>query len=252
MDSSETPELDLWPSDLRGFSNSKDGDYILKLVQSVRDNHVSLTLVSAVDNICQQSLLIKISDNSLQIDKPLDWDKSVDSFRVFFRDMQQRWNFFLASNLTDFPFSLTIAMPEELHTLQRRSCSRVKVPFGTRALVKTGNDIISTVFVNDLSAAGMSMCNDPTGGDYATDSVIKDIVVSIPNSTFSGESRASRKVLPLISQGRIVRSFVDHETSRPCYGISFDHDSNYVKETIRQAVSEFEREILSASSYSPN
>ena len=111
---------------------------------------------------------------------------------------------------------------------------------------------MATVFVHDLSAAGMLMCNDPAEGEYATDSIINDIVVSIPPRGSAGEVSTARKVLPLICRGRIVRSFVDQETQRPCYGVSFHYDSNYVKETISQVVSEVAGDVLPAANSSPN
>jgi hypothetical protein len=84
----------------------------------------------------------------------------------------------------------------------------------------------------------MLMYNDPAEGEYATDSIINDIVVSIPPFSGAGEKSCVRKVLPLIGQGRIVRSYIDSDTQRPCYGVSFLYDSSYVKETIDQIVSE--------------
>jgi hypothetical protein len=74
--------------------------------------------------------------------------------------------------------------------------------------------------------------------EFPVDSMLNDIVVSIPKEG-GGEGIHSRKVLPLISQGRVVRSFTDRETRRLCYGISFEHESNYVQETLCRIVADF-------------
>ncbi len=227
-----------WLADQNGFAISKDRPDIAQTMDYLKDNRVTLTLVDDAGGICLQSLLVNIVDGSLQVDKPLDWSEEVDSFRVFFRDKDQRWSFFMASSLAGYPFSLSIAMPEALYTLQRRAFNRVKVPAGTRALVKREDEAMTTIFVYDLSVAGMLMCSDPAEGEYATDSLISDIVISIPPGKAAGEVSIARKVLPLIGRGRIVRSFVDQETLRPCYGVSFHYDSQYVQENIKQVVSE--------------
>ncbi|MCK4839093.1 MAG: PilZ domain-containing protein [Desulfobulbaceae bacterium] len=227
-----------WLAEDNGFSISKDQGYIAKTMDYLKDNHVTLTLVDDAGGVCLQSLMVNIVDGALQVDKPLDWDEEIGSFRVFFRDMTQRWNFFMASSQPGNPFSLSIVMPDALSFYQRRSSTRVKVPVGARALIRKENEKIATVFITDLSAAGMLMCNDLAEGEYDTDSIISDIVVSIPPIGAAGEVSTVRKVLPLIARGRIVRSFVDQETLRPCYGVSFHYDSKYVKESIDQVVSE--------------
>ncbi|MDF1578840.1 MAG: hypothetical protein RQ753_10395 [Desulfurivibrionaceae bacterium] len=220
------------------FSKSEDQAFIARSMQYVKDHHGILTLVSDCGGVYQESLLINIEHGALLIDKPLEWAGEPDSFRIFFRDRRRIWNYFPVSGVSYSPFALTVAMPEELHCQQRRACPRVMVPPGTRALVKNGSQAMATVFVHDLSAAGMLMCNDPAEGEYATDSIINDIVVSLPaGGTAHGEGNV-RKVLPLIGQGRIVRSYLDKETQRPCYGVSFQYESVYVKETINQIVSE--------------
>lgn len=241
-----------WLLDDNSFSRSEDREYIAGTLQYIKDHHVPLTLIADGGGVYQPSLLTKITDDSLQLDKPLEWDPGIDSFRAFFRDMNHQWNFFPVRNALDYPFSLAIAWPETLKSLQRRSCSRIKVPAGTRALVRRGNEAMATVFVRDLSVAGMLICNDPAEGEYLTDSIISDIIVSIPPQGTAGEVATARKVLPLISQGRIVRSFVDQETNRPCYGVSFCYDSSYVKDTISQVISEVERDILSGDDSAAN
>lgn len=234
-----------WFVDCDAFSQCNDLGYIAKSVGIVKDNRLPLTLVADGGKIFQQSLLTNITDGLLQIDKPLEWDDEIYSFRAFFRDMQKKWNFFPVNIESCNPFSISVAMPETLSFLQRRSCGRIKVPSGTRALVRNGNDVMSTVFVHDLSAAGMLICNGPAEYQYSTDTIISDIVVSIPPGASGGEVATARKVLPLINQGKVVRSFVDKKSHRSCHGISFHYDSSYVRETIDRAISEVEREVLS-------
>lgn len=231
-------DCDPWLEDQGRFVISEDLGGVSETMAYLKDNHVSLTLVDGSGGVCLQSLLVNITDGVLQLDKPLEWDGAMDSFRVFFRDMNQQWNFFAARSLSGNPFSIPVSVPDELYVLQRRSYRRVKVPVGTRALVKKDNEVMSTVVVHDISAAGMLMANDPAECEYSTDSIIRDIVVSIPPRGSVGEVSTARKILPLICRGQIVRSFVDQATQRLCYGVSFHYDSNYVKETISQVVSE--------------
>ncbi|MEN8136011.1 MAG: hypothetical protein ABFS18_10840 [Thermodesulfobacteriota bacterium] len=252
IDTCGVADRDPWLADEGGFSRSNDRERIAEIIQYIKDNDVTLTLVDGGRGISQQSLLINTTDDSLQIAKPSEWGDAIDSFRVFFRDMQQRWNFFMATGLMDKTSNLSVAMPDALYFLQRRSCNRVKLPAGTRALVKRENEAMTTIFVRDLSADGMLMCNDPAEGKYATDSVISDIVVSIPRGRAVDEVSTARRVLPLIGRGRVVRSFVDQETLRPCYGVSFHYDSEYVKETINQVVFEVERAGLLEDCSAPN
>jgi|GEM_PF-5893386 len=232
-----------WHNRENCFSKSTDLLLIARSIRHIKDNHGALTLVADHGDVCQQSLLVNFNEKSLQLDRPLEWNDKLDYFRVFFRDRYHNWNFFSVSEFSSSPFAISAAMPEELYFLQRRACQRVKVPVGTRALVKNGNQVMTTVFVKDLSAGGMLMSNDPADGEYVKDSVINDILVSIPPSGAGGENGSIRTVLPLIGQGRIVRSYVDRQTNRPCYGVSFQYDSNYVKDTINQIVSEVNRGV---------
>lgn len=232
-----------WLMDESNFSKSEDPVRITRILRYIKENHEPLTLLDEGDRVPRESLLININDGSLQIDKPLEWGDKDSPFRVFFRDQQRNWIFFPVSRVSASPFALSVAVPEALHYLQRRACPRVKVPIGTRALVKNGNQLMSTVFVHDLSASGMLMHNNPAEGEYAPESIINDIVVSIPHGRAAREKGNIRKVLPLIGQGRIVRSYVDPETHRPCYGVSFQYDSSYVRETINQIISEVEGDV---------
>jgi hypothetical protein len=236
--------LDPWALPGNRFSQSQNREHIARTMRYIKEEHVALAVVAAGSDVALQSLLINITEGELRIDKPLEWAGAIDSFRVFFRDLQQRWNFFAVSAAGDNPFSLSIPMPEILCLLQRRSCNRIKVPCGTRALVKKADAGLATVLVHDLSAAGMSMCNDPAEGEYAMDSIISDIIVSIPPQLAAGEVSLARKVLPLIGQGRIVRAFVDPQSRRRCYGVSFSYESGYVRDSISQVVAEEERRGL--------
>jgi hypothetical protein len=241
-------DLAPWGAPDNSFSQSQNREHIAQTMRYVKNEHVALTLVAAGGDAVLHSLALNITEGELQIDKPLEWAGAIDSFRVFFRDMRQRWNFFAVSGAADNPFSLSIPMPETIWLLQRRSCNRIKVPCGTRALVKKADAAMATVLVHDLSAAGMLMYNDQVEGEYAMDSVINDIIVSIPSPGAAGEVGLARKVLPLIGQGRIVRAFVDPQTRRRCYGVSFSYESNYVRESINQVVAEVERKGLANNS----
>lgn len=227
-----------WLADESKYLRITERQNIATTMQYIKDNHVSLTVVLENGNILMQSVVINIDGGSVALDKPLNWVDRFEVFRVYFRDCYQRWTYFLVSEPKVTPFAIFMPMPDELCSFQKRICKRVIFPPGTRALVKKENESMATVFVHDLSSAGMLICNDPADGEYDQDSIINDIVVSIPVPSDNQGGIVARKVLPLISRGQVVRSFMDGETSRLCYGIAFQYDSSYVRETISQLIAD--------------
>jgi hypothetical protein len=216
----------------------EDYGQISKTFAKVRSSHGLMTLVFDNGHVFEKCLLVNIENGTLHIDKPLDWNGHNGPFRVFFRDHKYCWRFFRTDNYTQNPFSLSVEVPDSLFLLQRRLYKRVAVPPGTRALVKTGRDSRITVYVHDISASGMLFCNSGTTDEYPVDDFFHDIVISLPQVADPVSTATVRKVMPLISSGKVVRSFVDEHTSRTCYGISFESESNYVREALCRLVQE--------------
>jgi hypothetical protein len=229
-----------WQLPEESYLPVEDAKQISRIFAEVRSSHSLMTLLPDAGQVFEKCLLMNIEEGILHIDKPLDWNNHNGSLRVFFRDHQNCWRFFRTSNYTHNPFSLSVEIPETLFLLQRRRYKRVAVPHGTRAIVNTGRDPMTTVFVRDISASGMLFSDSTTTDEYPLDDSFQDIVISIPRAADSGSLAPARKVMPLISSGRVVRSFVDENTGRPCYGVSFEYESNYVREALCSLVQKVE------------
>ena len=229
-----------WQLPEESYHPVEDAEQISKVFAGVRSSHGLMTLVPDAGQVFEKCLLMNIEEGMLHIDKPLDWNDHNGSFRVFFRDHDDYWRFFRTNNYTHNPFSLSVEVPDTLFLLQRRRYKRVAVPPGTRAMVKTGRDLMTTVCVRDISASGMLFCDSATTDEYPVDDLFQDILISLPRTNGSDATAPVRKVMPLISSGRVVRSFVDENTKRPCFGISFEYESNYVREALCRLVQEVE------------
>ena len=226
-----------WLIDQRSFFPSENQENIAENLQELKDNHAMLTLVAAHGKVYSNVVLINIAEGKLQIDKPLDWVENGDAFRIFYRDQDDYWCFFYSADVAAEPFSIAIDIPGRLFYLQRRRHKRIPVPVGTRAMVKkNGNDLMKTVYVMDISAAGMLFCNGALADEFPVDSFIKDIIVSIP--PLQEKADGTRRLSPLIRKGRVVRTFVDNKTKRSCYGISFEYDSSDVQQSLCRMISE--------------
>ena len=229
-----------WSIDQRRFYPSENQDILSGSLNDLKENHTLLTLVTAHGGLYNEVLMIGIDGNKIQIDRPLDWEENGDSFRIFYRDSNDRWCFFYSGEPSTGPFSISLDMPGRLFYLQRRISKRVPVPVGTRAMVKRDvSHLMKTVYLMDISEAGMLFCDGASEVGYPVGSFINDIVVSLPPQPLNGSTIDSglRKVLPLIHKGRVVRTFVDKQTGRNCCGVEFSHGSSYVKDTLRRKIS---------------
>lgn len=208
-----------------------EGDHkrIVKTLDEARANHLSLTLVAEDGRVFPQSLLISLSDDGLLIDKPLEWDDGIATFRLFFRGLNGRWLFFRTGVTQVMPFSLSLAQPGEVFVLQRRSHQRVVVPQGTRAILKKDGRMLNSFYVRDLSPAGMLVCTTSPASGLALESILNDIVISLPDN-----GAKPGRVLPPIDRGQVVRTFIDVESHIYCHGIAFNYDSDYIRAALGQ------------------
>lgn len=238
-DSDNKPDLP-WQLPEEIFLPIDNVELIGGVLEKIRGSHGMMTLVVDDGQVFEKCLLTNIDDGMLHIDKPLDWNGHNGSFRVFFRDHENYWRFFRTDKHSHNPFSLSVEVPSELFLLQRRRYKRVAVPPGTRAIAKTGRSVMTTLCVRDISASGLLFCSSVPDEEYPIDDFFQDIVISVPQSSESASEIPVRKVMPLINSGRIVRTFVDGDTSRSCFGISFEYESNYVREELCRLVKDVE------------
>lgn len=206
-----------------------DRKRIDQTLKEAKANHLSLTLVAEDGRVFTQSLLISLPDDGLLIDKPLEWDDRINTFRLFLRGLNGRWLFFRTGVTQVMPFSLSLARPSEVFVLQRRSHQRIVVPQGTRAILKVQGRLLNSFYVRDLSAAGMLVCTaSPTSG-LSVEAILNDIVISLPDNG----SKLGR-VLPPIDKGQVVRTFFEEESHIYCHGIAFNYDSAYIRSALGQ------------------
>jgi hypothetical protein len=218
-----------WEFAESSFLVEGDRERIDRTLKEVRENHLALTLVPEDGRVFDQSLLISLSDEGLLIDKPLEWDDTVTTFRLFSRGLNGRWSFFRTGVAQVMPFSLSLARPAEVFVLQRRSYQRVVVPQGTRAILKKDGRLLNSFYVRDLSPAGMLVCTASPSSSLTVESVLNDIVISLPDN-----GAKMGRVLPPIDKGQVVRTSYDEENHIYCHGIAFNYDSAYIRAALGQ------------------
>lgn len=211
------------------FLAEADQERIDRSLKEARENHLSLTLVAEEGQVFNQSLLISLSEDGLLVDKPLEWDNGIGSFRLFFRGLNGRWLFFRTAVNQIMPFSLSLARPGEVFVLQRRSCQRAPVPQGTRAILKKDGRLLNSFYVRDLSPAGMLVCTASPSAGLSLEAVLNDIVISLPDN-----GAKLGQVLPPIDKGQVVRTFFEEESGIYCHGIAFHYDSEYIRTALGQ------------------
>lgn len=216
-----------WEYSESSFLVEAEPERIGRILEEAREQHLFLTLVPENGRVFPQSLLIKLFDDGLLIDKPLEWADDLGPFRVFLRGGNGRWLFFRVASARTLPFSLSLARPAELFVLQRRSYPRVKVPQGTRAILKKDGKLLSSFYVRDISPAGMLVCSSSPASGIALDAVLNDIVISLPDN---GNGRG--RTLPPIDRGQVVRAFYEEESHIYCHGIAFKYESAYIRDAL--------------------
>lgn len=215
-----------WKIGEADFTVSTDRELITKALENIRGERCLLVLAAADGSRYGNTILLKFDDENLSIDKPIDFDDTgISSCRVYFRDIVGVWCFFEIELIKDCPFSLCAAFPDALHRLYKRLYNRVNVPAGTRVLFRHGDNLRGDCMVTDISASGMLICAAITEDKIADNAEVSDIALVLPRVPSSGEAEGDVPLaLPLVSKGRIVRSFGEQETDLIYHGISFRDD----------------------------
>jgi len=229
-------ETDLFPEALHGS--------VAELMEGIRDNR--LAIITDDGQLYEQYQHLEIIDGGIKIEKPAHWKDSTGSFHVFFINKDSRWNFFPAQNTVCHPSALRIDQPEKIYLLQRRRYKRVLAPIGTRATF-IGLNGIDSVYVQDISEGGMQVCINSAKDKYPTGSIINDIFITSLPKRKKNQANSTRRTIPLINSGKVVRSFYDQEQSLSYYGIFFSSDSVYVKEGISRMINALEGDLPSSN-----
>jgi hypothetical protein len=233
-----------WAINKRDFARNDDQEVVERTLNVIRNDHVMLVLASIDGHRYGNTILINSDDETLSIDKPIDFDEeTISDFRIYFKDITNVWSFFEVTVISDCPYSLCATYPESIYRLQRRRCHRVETPVGTRTVFWIEDTIHNGGYVKDLSASGMMICTGSPEEKFKDNSIVNDIAVALPQHQ-SSEKRddEGRIVLPVINTGRIVRSFRDKSTDHVCHGIAFCGEDECTEERIETIVQKIEAE----------
>lgn len=229
-------ELERAPWEIKSdhYGRLDSPELIEKSLKAIKDNHVLLVLASLYGQRYGNTILINFDQNGMVIDKPNNFDESsIDLFRVYFKDFLGVWSFFqvrtISSNAPDM--TLNSSYPEALYRLQTRQYHRVDVPEGTRAVFLENDQVRDGGLVKDISIGGMLICTGKEERQFPPNTVINDINITLPHSlNLSSEDDESIMDLPVVKQGRIVRTFADSNTNQVYHGIAFETDGESGKE----------------------
>ena len=206
-----------------------------QITSGVENNRLPLTIITENGKTYQLEAKIKIKNEMIDFARPSGWDTPSGFFHVFFQKVGKCWHFFQARELPGDSASLRLTLPDTIYFLQKRRYRRIPAPSGTRAIFKFNNTLMDSVHVTDISVGGMLMCASTLGKNYPVNALLSEIFLAIP-SKIDGEGCHSRIILPLIRQGKVVRSFVDHKSCLSCYGVSFAQESSSVAENLKELV----------------
>lgn len=215
------------------------------IIDSIKD--FNMTIVTESGRVFKQYLIIKAMDSKVLIDKPFEWDDSVSSFHLFFKNRNNLWNFFHASGAKSDQDTISIETPDIIYLLQKRRFKRALTPLGTKVLFKNDSKLIDSAFVHDISEGGMLIwTGSPTPG-YPVDSIMHEIFISLPAGKQGGETNKFHRVLPYITKGKIVRKQTDQSSLISHYGVSFIHDNIPLNKRFNSLIADLRKEFSAES-----
>ena len=228
-----------WQIDKADFASSEESEVIRRTLNVIKNDHVMLVLASTDGKRYGNTILISYDEDTLSIDKPIDFDeKSISDLRIYFKDISGVWSFFETKVISDCPYNLCATYPEVLYRLKRRRKHRVELPAGTRTVFWVNDEIYNGGYVKDISASGMLICTGCRDEKFNADSTISDIAIALPgHSSSEDRDEEGRIILPVIDKGMIVRSFREDGTDFICHGVAFcagDNDSERIEEMVDQ------------------
>ncbi|MBU0674937.1 MAG: PilZ domain-containing protein [Proteobacteria bacterium] len=206
---------------------------------TMRDSHLFLNLTGDY-YLSGQTILTDFDQKNLMFDKPLDWPEALTSSQVYFKDRLMIWSFFEVNIVCTTPDTLYTTVPTRLYRLQRRQYFRISPPLGSKASFQLEDQSFNSLAVNDLSAGGMLVSTNSPETPLADSVVLDEIKITIPQPV---RGKTSETVLPIITQGKVVRSFQDPKTNRRYFGICFQN-SPEIRDEISRYVIQREQELL--------
>ena len=231
-----------WKIGLEEFTTTNHRTTIERSLSSINKDRHFITIVSGMYR-SDETVLTGLDARNLLINKPLDWQDKIASAKIFFRDSFSVWNFFRTKIVCATHNTVYTTIPERVHRLQRRRNFRVAPPFGSKTSFQQSSSHCFSAIVNDISAGGMLISTDAKGPSLDDQSELNKIEIKIPTQEKGSDSHM---LLPLIKQGKIVRTFSDNFTGRTFFGIAFA-SNHEVKDEISKYVIHREQEILRQS-----
>ena len=120
--------------------------------------------------------------------------------------------------------------------IEKRRFKRISVPTGTTAVFNDETDSLSTVFVMNISEAGLLLCDYFPEIRYDLDKKMHDIFINILSNDSDDGLNTENRVSLLINQGVVVRSSMEKALNRVFYGVSFLYCNPSMQEKIRDLV----------------
>ena len=113
---------------------------------------------------------------------------------------------------------------------ERRRAKRLPVPSGTVAYIKNSKGSTDKVYVKDISAVGILVYGYYSDVTYPLNTLLTDIVISIPACKLRGTSRISL----VVEEGKVVRSFFDPILKTSCHGIELMDANTHITDKLEQ------------------
>ena len=203
-----------------------------QVIRAVKDH--DLTIITNRGDVLREKLFIKARAGKVSVDKPSEWNDNSSSLHLFFRNNRGCWSFFKAPSIVTHKSSLSLPMPDTIYTLQNRRYPRIPAPMGTEAIFRNQKNRVDTVFVKNISEGGMLICTGFKEDRLRLNSFIDDIFITVPSTNLGRASLETHRVLPLISRGQVIRNFTEPSSALSYYGLSFLHDSSYLRQQLHE------------------
>jgi hypothetical protein len=229
------------------FPENVQGD-AMQALDNIKD--YDLTLITESGRVFRQYLILRLKGDKVIIDKPSEWDDSVTSFHVFFRNSDNKWNFFQVNGSTYNQEAITVMKPYSIYLLQKRRFKRTLTPLGTRVIFRNDRQMIDSAFIHDISEGGMHIWTSGPRESYLVNSIIDEVFISLPTEEdHSGASDTSHRVLPYITKGKIMRTNTARSSSISHYGVSFIHENILLQRRFNSLIAALRNQSSIESAY---
>jgi len=165
------------------------------------------------------TVVIAVTDQRIDIDRPKDWPASHSGIRVIFRNSAKLWTHFNGEVASASADTLFLKFPEELFVLQRRQHFRINLPEGSTATFLY-NKKKCKLNMQDLSTGGMLLSTKTPDEMPEQNHTIKNICITIPSE--DAAAGADNAVLHFkIKEAEVVRTFANSKLRLFCLGVKF-------------------------------